>query len=343
MGTADPELHPGSDDVPGVEVVPVRGLDDAALGRARRRRARWRSTRRSWPPSATTSPPPAATRPTSSSRRWPRRGASTAPTRRSAPRSRRPTGVDRRRCWPAARRDRRRSPPRSCASAFVGNAGIVSFVDGHDDRRQGRDAQPPVGGRAVRRRQHRRRRRHPRRDRRGAPADRLHRRPVLRPARPARRRPARRGAAPAPHPRRASSTASPTTATRSACRPSPARSLYDPAYTDEPARVLRLHRRRRRPLAARRPAPGRPRRRARRAHRPRRHPRRDVLQRHDGRHDRRGRRGQRADRRPHHREAADRRARRRRRALDGDHRLRCRRPVVGRRRDGRATSAPTSS
>ena len=59
---------------------------------------------------------------------------------------------------------------------------------GHDDRPQGRDPQPPVGGRAVRRRQHRRRRRHPRRDGRGPPPDRRHRRPLLRPARPARRR-----------------------------------------------------------------------------------------------------------------------------------------------------------
>ena len=32
-GTADPDLHPGSDDVPAVEVIAVRGLDDDALAR----------------------------------------------------------------------------------------------------------------------------------------------------------------------------------------------------------------------------------------------------------------------------------------------------------------------
>ncbi len=108
-----------------------------------------------------------------------------------------------------------------------------------------------------------------------------------------------------------------------------------PGLHDEPAGVLRLPRRGRRPSPAGRPVPRRPRRRRRRAHRPRRHPRGDVLQRHDGRHHRCRRRRQRADRRPRHREVVDRRAHRRRRPVDGDHRLRRRRSVVGGRGDGR--------
>ena len=93
---------------------------------------------------------------------------------------------------------------------------------GRDAGAEGRDAQPSVGRRAVRRRQHRRRRRDPRRARRRPPADRRHRRAVLRPRRPRPRRrcptaPCTRGAS-----ARASSPASPTTATRSACRRSPA-------------------------------------------------------------------------------------------------------------------------
>ena len=58
----------------------------------------------------------------------------------------------------------------------------------HDARRQGRDAQPSLGDRAVRRREHRRRRRDPRRDGCGAPPHRRHRHLVLRPHRPPCRR-----------------------------------------------------------------------------------------------------------------------------------------------------------
>ena len=119
--------------------------------------------------------------------------------------------------------------------------------------------------------------------------------------------------------------------------------LYDRAYTTNPLVFCGcIGVAADRPLPDR-PVPRRPGRRARRAHRPRRHPRGDVLQRHDGRHHRRGRRGQRADRRPGHREAADRRAHRRR--STSGRRSPTAAPAGCRRRSARwpSTSAPTSS
>ena len=125
------------------------------------------------------------------------------------------------------RRDRR---PVRAQSAFVGNAGIVVVHRrARTIARQGRDAQPPVGDRAVRRRQHRRRRRDPRRAR--AP-------PTARSPSPTSCASARPTSPPSDCPTAcctrggsatASSPASPTTATRSACRPSPARCCTTPA------------------------------------------------------------------------------------------------------------------
>ena len=200
------------------------------IGTRRARAGRGRSGARSRPRRTAGRPTPLrrradAIRPTSSSRPWPRPGASTAPTRRSGRTIVTDDGaanVDR--CSPTARLHRRdRRPVR--AVAFVGNAGIDRVHrPGTTDRPQGRDPQPPVGGRAVRRCQHRRRRRDPRRAGRRPPPDRRHRHLVLRAPRPPAGRRPRRRAPPAADPRRASSTASPTTATRSACPPSPARS-----------------------------------------------------------------------------------------------------------------------
>ena len=221
---AEPVLHPGADDAPAVEIVRRPRPRRRRPRRASAPSGRWPSTPRSCGSSATTSTRSAATRPTSSWRRWPRRGASTAPTRRSGPPSRPPTASSEPvAARPAARRHRRRRPRRSCGRRSSATPAIVVVRARHDDRPQGRDPQPPVGRRAVRRRQHRRRRRDPRRPGRRPPADR--RAPTC----CASARPTCRVddlpdgvAAPAAHPRRRRSTASPTTATRSACRPSPA-------------------------------------------------------------------------------------------------------------------------
>ena len=127
-GPADPDLHPGSDDAPGVETIAVRGLDDDGLARARRR-----AVAGPRPRGAGRHPRPlhgrsGATRPTSSWRRWPRRGASTAPTRRSGPRSRPTTATT----LPSLLGQLRDATDAVAApfvrSAFVGNAGIVSFA-----------------------------------------------------------------------------------------------------------------------------------------------------------------------------------------------------------------------
>ena len=169
------------------------------------------------------------------------------------------------------------SPRRSCAQR---SSATPASCRSPTARRcaQGRDAQPPVGHRAVRRGQHRRRRRDPRRDGRRPPADRGHRRLLLRPARPAARRASPTACCTRGASATASSPASPTTATGSGSRPSTARCSSTRRYR-QPAGVLRQHRRRRRPRR-RRPAGagdlvvvlgG--------AHRARRHPRRDVLQR----------------------------------------------------------------
>ena len=251
---------------------------------------------------------PAATRPTSSSRRSPRRGASTAPTRRSAPRSPPTTAT----VAPRSRQLRDATDAIDAPfvrSAFVGNAGIVSFVAGTTlalkaETHNHPSAVEPFGGAntgvggVIRDVLGRR-----------PPADRRHRRAVLRPARPPDRRRCPTARCTPAASARASSTASPTTATRSACRPSPAPCSTTRRTPTNPlvfCGCIGVAADRALPD---RPVPRRPGRRARRAHRARRHPRGDVLQRHDGRHHRRGRRGQRADRRPGHREAADRRAR----------------------------------
>ncbi len=111
--------------------------------------------------------------------------------------------------------------------------------------------------------------------------------------------------------------------------------LYDPAYTTNPLVFAGCIGVAPDPARPRRPPSRRPDRRPRWSDRTRRHPRCDVLVGHDGCDHRRGRRRQRPDRRPGRREAADRRARRRGGPVLGHHRLRCRRPVVGGRRDGR--------
>ena len=73
-------------------------------------------------------------------------------------------------------------------SVFADNAGVVRFDDGVRRLLQGRDAQPPLGHRPLRRGQHRAGRRDPRPDgdRPGGQADLQHRR-LLRRARPTRR------------------------------------------------------------------------------------------------------------------------------------------------------------
>ena len=75
-----------------------------------------------------------------------------------------------------------------CVSVFADNAGVIRFDDAVQRRLQGRDAQPPLGPRALRRRQHGHRRRDPRPagHRPGRQADLQHRRLLLRPARHAR-------------------------------------------------------------------------------------------------------------------------------------------------------------
>ena len=151
----------------------MRGLDDAGARRASARRGRWPSTPRSWRSSATTSRPmgrdPTDVELETLAQTWSEHCAHKTFRRRitTDDGDERPPLLDR--CCAGA-------PTPIAApfvrSAFVGNAGIVSFARRHDDRPQGRDPQPPVGGRAVRRRQHRRRRRDPRRARRRPPPDR---------------------------------------------------------------------------------------------------------------------------------------------------------------------------
>ena len=81
-----------------------------------------------------------------------------------------------------------------CVSVFADNAGVVKFDDENHALLQGRDAQPPVGHRAIRRGEHRPRRRHPRsaRHRPRREADLQHRCLLLRPARTSRRNSCRR-------------------------------------------------------------------------------------------------------------------------------------------------------
>ncbi len=83
---AEPDLHPGDDTDAGVLTIAVRGLDAGRASPGSATSAPSPSIPPSWPPSATTSRRSAGSRPTSSWRRSPRRGASTARTRRSAPR-----------------------------------------------------------------------------------------------------------------------------------------------------------------------------------------------------------------------------------------------------------------
>ena len=126
-GTVEPVLH-----ADGTAHRQGRGRRDRRpvarrAGRDRRASARWRSTPRScWSIQAPLRRRAAASRPTSSSRRWPRRGASTAPTRRSGRTITTDDGVERPSLIAhAARRAPSRSTPPFVRSAFVGNAGIV--------------------------------------------------------------------------------------------------------------------------------------------------------------------------------------------------------------------------
>ena len=135
------------------------------------------------------------------------------------------TTCSRRRSSPPRRRSAAGSAPDDwCVSVFEDNAGVVTFDDELPRLLQGRDAQPPVGHRALRRREHRARRRHPRRARHrpGRQADLQHRRLLLRPARHAAGVAAAGRAAPAAGHARASSPACATTATAWASRPSTA-------------------------------------------------------------------------------------------------------------------------
>ena len=131
----------------------------------------------------------AAIRPTSSWKRWPRPGRSTARTRRSRGTSTSTAGAS----TTAQGDDLRRhagDPPAARRRRLVRQR-----LRGQRRRRalrralprllQGRDAQPSVGDRALRRRQHRPGRRHPRsaRHRPRRQADLQHRRLLLRPAR----------------------------------------------------------------------------------------------------------------------------------------------------------------
>ena len=177
------------------------------------------------------------------------------------------------------RRDRRRRRPRR--------------------RAQGREPQPPVGGRAVPGRRDRRRRHPARHLRDGRPADRD---PRLAALRRARRRPP---AAPVPA---ASSPASATTATASASPTSAARSMFDDAYEHNclvnamcvgvlPAERLQSA------AAAGRRQPGGA---VRVAHRPRRHRRRERARLAGLRRGLRRPSARGADRRPVHRQEADR-------------------------------------
>ncbi len=127
-GTAEPDLHPGSDDVPAVEVIAIRDLDDDALARARRRAL-------------------AGARPRGAGRHpRPLHGRRARPDRRRAgdagpdvERALRPQDVPRRH-HDAGRRPSNllgllRDATDAVAapfvrSAFVGNAGIVSFAAG---------------------------------------------------------------------------------------------------------------------------------------------------------------------------------------------------------------------
>ena len=95
-----------------------------------------------------------------------------------------------------ARRDNRhrRSVPAQCVRRQRRHRLVLRR---HDHRRQGGDAQPSVGDRALRRSEHRRRWRDPRRDGRCAPPDRRHRHLVLRSHRSRGRPGSRRRAAPA--------------------------------------------------------------------------------------------------------------------------------------------------
>ena len=238
-----------------------------------------------------------------------------------------------------------RSPPRSCESAFVGNAGIVVVRARHDARAQGRDAQPPVGDRAVRRRQHRRRRRDPRRARRRptarspSPTSCASARPTCRSTDAARRRRCTRAAS------ATGVVAGVADYGNKIGLPTVAGAvLYDPGYTTNPlvfCGCIGIADDRPLPDAARTPATasscsaGAPVATASAA------PRSPVAD--DGRHHRRGRRRQRADRRPDHREAADRRARRRRATCT--RRSPTAAPAGCRRRSARwpRASAPTST
>ena len=215
----EPVFHPGSDDTPPAAVVPIRTLDGAGLAAAQRRTIagpRSRGARRD---------PRALLRTRARPDR--RRAGDARPDVERALRPQDVPGGDHRR----RRRDHSPAPPaprhhradrRQVRPLGVRRQRRDRLVRrGRDAGPEGRDAQPPVGRRAVRRCQHRGRRCDPRRPRRRSPADRRHRRacasvPPTSPPSRCPTVPCTRSAS-----AKASSPASPTTATRSACRRSP--------------------------------------------------------------------------------------------------------------------------
>ena len=336
-----PSSIPAATTSPVAESIPIRRLDDDGLAalnaeridgpRPRGAAGHPRPLRRARP----------RTRPTSSWRRSPRRGASTAPTRRSGA----AITVDGRPITPLLRQLRdatERIGAKFVRSAFVGNAGIVSFLDGATlalkaETHNHPSAVEPFGGANT-----------------GVGG-------VIRDVLGAGHRPiavtdvlcfgpADLAPEPVPegtlHPRRirqgvvdgvadyGNKIGLPTVA---------GAVLYDHEFTTNPLVFCGCIGAAPDVEPPTGPYPGD------RvvviggAHRPRRHPRGDVLQRGDGRDHRRGGRSERADRRPGDGEAADRRARRGR-ATCG-RRSPTAAPAVSRRRSARwlRASVPTSS
>ncbi len=171
--------------------VPIRGMDDAELTDLSRTGQLYLSLRRDADDPRALRRSERAIPPTSSWKRSPRPGASTARTKRSAgaftiatkPASCGSTTCSRRRFSPRRRTIRERLGKDDwCVSVFKDNAGVVKFDDKQLRLLQGRDAQPSLGPGAVRRREHGTGRRDSRSARHGAwSAARLqHRRLLLR-------------------------------------------------------------------------------------------------------------------------------------------------------------------
>ncbi len=165
-----------------------------------------------------------------------------------------------------------------CVSVFEDNAGVVRFDDQLQRRLQGRNAQPSLGPRALRRGEHRHRRRDPRPDghRPRRQADRQHRRLLLRPARHSRRSAAARRAPSAPRDEGRGRPACATTATAWASPPSTARSTSIPATSAIRSSTAATSALIPRDKSRKQPQRRRPDRRPRRTHRTRRHPRRHL-------------------------------------------------------------------